>query len=42
MQPDGHLPVSPVEVRQVLDDLARDDEAHDGGHFLAVPGGQMQ
>ena len=32
VQPDGHLPVSPVEVRQVLDDLARDDEAHDGGH----------
>ena len=32
VQPDGCLPVSPVEVRQVLDDLARDDEAHDGGH----------
>ena len=32
VQPDGCLPVSPVEVCQVLDDLARDDEAHDGGH----------
>ena len=26
------LPVSPVEVRQILDDLARDDQPHNGGH----------
>ena len=32
MHPDGDLPVSPVEVRQILDDLARDDQPHDRGH----------
>ena len=32
MHPDGDLPVSPVEVRQILDDLARDDQPHNGGH----------
>ena len=31
MQPDGHLPVSPVEVRQVLDHLACGNEPNDGG-----------